>query len=231
MSCRINTNKRKYELTDEAMVHNGIKFRRIRAITSFSDVQEGDLGGWIEHEDNLSHDGNCWVYDEAKVSLLAKVLCDARVMGFAMVTYRAVVTDSSVVKDNSLVNGAAYVCERALIQDNALIGGSAIIAEDSVVGGKMFVGGDAMLYANASVFKHGDIMTVSNMGKKQKTMTAFRNSDGDIMVSVDYIMDSIDGIEERANNTDLFGDDKNEYIATFKYVREVMRERKMDDSN
>ena len=58
---------------------------RIEALRNFGYVKKGDLGGWIEKEDNLSQSGTCWVYDEAivfqdaKVSGKAKVCCHAKV--------------------------------------------------------------------------------------------------------------------------------------------------------
>ena len=57
---------KKYKLTNETIKIDGITLYRIRAIKSFSNVNEGDLGGWIEKEDNLSQIGNAWVYDNAK---------------------------------------------------------------------------------------------------------------------------------------------------------------------
>ena len=59
--------ERKYKLTDECMQYKGHKLYRIQSLRSFSNVKEGELGGYIESEDNLSHDGMCWVYAEAKV--------------------------------------------------------------------------------------------------------------------------------------------------------------------
>lgn len=58
---------RKYELTDETIVHFGHTLHRIRALISFNDVQAGDLGGWIETEDNLDQDRSAWVYGDARV--------------------------------------------------------------------------------------------------------------------------------------------------------------------
>ena len=40
---------------------------RIRAVAEFGLVKVGDLGGWIEKEENLSHEGKAWVYGNAKV--------------------------------------------------------------------------------------------------------------------------------------------------------------------
>ena len=49
----------KYELTDETIKIAGLILHRIKALNDFSDVHKGDLGGYIESEDNLSSKGNC----------------------------------------------------------------------------------------------------------------------------------------------------------------------------
>lgn len=61
----------------------GKKLYRIEALKDFGDVKAGDLGGYIEREDNLSHDGNAWVYDNAMVGDNARVYGNARVGGDA----------------------------------------------------------------------------------------------------------------------------------------------------
>lgn len=38
---------------------------RIIACKDFSDVKKGEFGGLIESEKNLSHKGNCWLYENA----------------------------------------------------------------------------------------------------------------------------------------------------------------------
>ena len=58
---------KKYEFTEETKVICGRKLHKIRALRDFNDVKAGDLGGFIEKEENLSHEGNCWVYNNAKV--------------------------------------------------------------------------------------------------------------------------------------------------------------------
>lgn len=58
---------KKYELTNETKDHYGITLHRIRALTSFGNVKDGDLGGWVEKEANLDHVGDAWVYGDARV--------------------------------------------------------------------------------------------------------------------------------------------------------------------
>ena len=70
---------KKYELTTECKEFLGRKLYRIKALTSFSDVKEGDLGGWIEKEENLSQEGNTWVYGNATVYGNAMVYGNAEI--------------------------------------------------------------------------------------------------------------------------------------------------------
>ena len=76
---------KKYELTGEVKVKFGVTFKRIRALIDFGNVKKGELGGFIEKEENLSHENNAWVYGNAKVYGDAKVYGNARVSGNARV--------------------------------------------------------------------------------------------------------------------------------------------------
>ncbi|MEE3451047.1 MAG: hypothetical protein VZR27_10235 [Acutalibacteraceae bacterium] len=65
---------KKYELTDETKIYFDRTLHRIKALRDIGeDVKTGDLGGWIEKESNLSHDGDAWVYGNAQVYGNAKV--------------------------------------------------------------------------------------------------------------------------------------------------------------
>lgn len=50
---------KKYEFINDTKVINGHTLYRIVALRNFGLVDKGDLGGYIEKEDNLSHKGNC----------------------------------------------------------------------------------------------------------------------------------------------------------------------------
>ncbi|RGF14466.1 polymer-forming cytoskeletal protein, partial [Firmicutes bacterium AM10-47] len=63
---------KKYEFTGETktvpLLFENVTLHRIQAITSFENVVAGELGGWIEKEENLSQGGNAWVGGNAQVS-------------------------------------------------------------------------------------------------------------------------------------------------------------------
>lgn len=60
---------KKYELLkDDTKTVFGRTLYRIKALRDFDDVTKGDLGGYIESENNLSHYGDAWVWGNAEVS-------------------------------------------------------------------------------------------------------------------------------------------------------------------
>lgn len=75
---------KKFELTSEFVTNIfGTKLFRIKALIEFGNVKAGDLGGYIEKEDNLEHSGDAWVSGNAEVSGDAWVSGNARVYGNA----------------------------------------------------------------------------------------------------------------------------------------------------
>lgn len=75
----------KYEFTGEVKYIGRKILHRIRAVRDIPEyeIKSGDMGGWLETEKNLSHDGSAWVTDSAVV------------MDAACVTGKALVTDSA----------------------------------------------------------------------------------------------------------------------------------------
>lgn len=78
---------KKYEFTGEVKSIDEKMLHRIRAVRDIPEhnVKAGDLGGWLETEENLSHNGAAWVMDSAYVMGKARVTDSARVMGNARV--------------------------------------------------------------------------------------------------------------------------------------------------
>ena len=121
---------KKYEFVEgDTIEHQGRTLKRIRAIRDFDEVEKGDLGGYIEKEENLSHDGNCWVYQDAKVYDKAKVYENA----FAQDD--AELKDSAKAYGRAEISGGALICDTAKIFDNAVALGNIIISGDSALSG------------------------------------------------------------------------------------------------
>lgn len=98
---------KKYKLTKETREVGGCVLHRIKALRDFGNVKKGNLGGWVESEDNLSHDGNCWICDDAIVRNYAEVCGDVIVCGAVEILGDAVIKNMSdyIVFKNWRSNG------------------------------------------------------------------------------------------------------------------------------
>lgn len=68
---------KKYEFTGVEQQFGKVMLKQIVALKNFSMILKGTLGGWIESEDNLSQEGESWVFKDAMVGGQARVLEDA----------------------------------------------------------------------------------------------------------------------------------------------------------
>ncbi len=193
---------KKYELTDETIEDEvGHILHRIRALKSFSDVKKGDLGGFIESEENLSQEGNCWVsedawvYEDAHVFGNAEVFGDAQVFGNAEVFGDAQVFGIAWIYENARVFGDAQVCR------NAKVFGDARVSGDAQVCGKAKVFRDAKVCGNAKVTSMDDYSTISNFGTQYRTTTFFRCEDNKIRVSCGCFYGTIPEFRNQVKNT------------------------------
>ena len=100
---------KKFEFTGETKAILGNTLHRIRALISFGEVGAGELGGWIEKEENLDASGNAWVYGNAQVSGNAQVYGNACVYGDAWVFDNARVDGDACVYGDARVDGDARV--------------------------------------------------------------------------------------------------------------------------
>ena len=105
--------EKKYKLTDETINLNGATLYRIEALKDFGEIKKGDKGGFIESENNLAHEGNAWVSDNARVYGDANVCDDSSVFG------NALVYDNARVYGDALVRGYACVCGDAEISNKS----------------------------------------------------------------------------------------------------------------
>lgn len=104
---------KKYKLTDETINLNGATLHRIEALKDFGEIKKGDKGGFIESENNLAHEGDAWVADNARVYGDANVCDDSSVFGSAYVY------DNARVCGDALVRGYACVCGDAEISNKS----------------------------------------------------------------------------------------------------------------
>lgn len=137
--------ERHYKLTDETIMHNGHKLRRIMATRDnpIYDIKAGDLGGFIEGYSNLSGiawvDDDARVYDGAVVTEFAYCAADADVSGAkTVVCDKARISNSAIVVDTHVscfarITGDATVTN-SVVRDSVVVGRGAVITASTIAG-------------------------------------------------------------------------------------------------
>lgn len=105
----LDQSNKKYKFTHNSVMYGDKRLYQIVALKSFGSVLEGDTGGYIQSEKNLSHEGNCWVADNA------------------------VVFDNARIEDNAYIGGNAAIGGTSLIYgDTFLIGRMALMSDADI---------------------------------------------------------------------------------------------------
>lgn len=150
---------KKYELLQNVTKqHHGITLYTIKALRDFGDVKAGDIGGWVESEDNLSQYGKCWIYDDAivygksRVCNNATIHHEAEVHGSAKVSENASVYDKAIVGHNAHVYGNANVYREASVLGYSKVYGNAELLGNSMIVGNARVYGNAVVTGSARIF-------------------------------------------------------------------------------
>ena len=100
---------KKYKMTDEIILVNGIILHRIISLKKYGIIPKGRKGGFIEKESNLSQTGTAWVANDAKI------------YGNALVSENACVAGNAEVFNNAKIKGYAVIDGMAHIYENAKV--------------------------------------------------------------------------------------------------------------
>ena len=222
----------KYRLIPEdCKINYGRKLYRIEALKDFGVVKAGELGGYIESENNLSFDGEAWVCENAEVFDDARICNDALINGNARIYGNAIVSNKAAVGGNALIYGNALICDEVCVYDkayvygnvlvcnnaiirgnavvsgNARIEGNALICENARVYGNVMIRGNATIYSNAVlgdnviIEKDTDWFTVGPIGSRNGFTTFALNKDKSIYVFCGYFHGNIDEFEKAVEET------------------------------
>ena len=192
---------KKYELTDETMEWEGHTLHRIKALRDFNDVKAGDLGGWVESEDNLSQYEKCWLCDNAIV------YGDARIYGNARVY------DNAIVYGNARIYGNAIVYGDARIYGNTRIYGNAIVCGDTIVYG------GARVCDNARIYDAKDYCIITGFGSRLSATTFFRCKDDEIRVNCGCFNGTLDEFRDKVKETHKDNKYAKEYLLAIDMVK------------
>lgn len=197
ITCRFSQNGKKYQIlkddfvkvhTFKSCISDGemsiveIKLYRIQALKTFTKpggynpvVHVGELGGYVESEDNLSHEGNCWLFDKARVKDGGKVLDDA------IVYDKCLVSKNSIIRGGSVVGGHCFVTNQSVIIDSKLEG-------NVIVNGHSTIHSGAYLYGEIGVDQSdigGSVNLIGRISVKKSRITAPLELSGDYELNFD----------------------------------------------
>ncbi|MCI9128667.1 MAG: hypothetical protein HFG28_16215, partial [Eubacterium sp.] len=125
---------KKYELTNDTVLLGNHILYRIRALIDIDNrVKKGELGGYIESESNLSHNGKCWIDGNAFVY------------------------ENALIKDNCQVYDFAEIYGNALLENDVRIYEFAEIRDDVKIHNNVSIGGNVKLSGKVEIYDNARI--------------------------------------------------------------------------
>lgn len=233
--------KGKYKLTDITRVVDGVTLYRIKAIKDFGNIRAGAIGGFVQSVENLSQEGNCWVYNDACVYGKALVTNDAtiwnqstvygcaKVHGYAAVRdyaevfEYAVVADHANVRHESVISGNTVIFGQANIQDKSIVKGSSAISDNVLLLGTTTVidsnvGGRARIL-DGYISPTQSYLTIGPLGSRRDTLTAYKNTEGTIVVTTGCFYGNIAKFTKAVENTHKeYPQIRDEYLRAVDYI-------------
>jgi len=235
---------KKFELVrNEVYAKDGHALFRIRALKTFKNIYDdiieaGEIGGYVEKEDNLSQEGSCWIYDDAMVYHDAFVQDDAlicqnaQVFGFANIRDKTFVMNNAkiydhascwgeaAINDNAIIEGAAHISD-GIIQGNAKICDDAVIRKgicqnNVIVSGKAVLSGYFILDGNMKINHTSDLISVGQIGTDERIY--FINQPDNIYVHCVSFHGTIDNFRTTKFNNKYSEFEIGQYELTINYA-------------
>ena len=153
-------NMKKYEILmdkEYTIEFEGRTLHRIRALKDFGDVRKGDLGGFVENENNLSQDGNCWIYDNAKAIDYSEMYDNSSIHDNSIMFDNSEMYDNSIMSDNSEMHGNSEMYDNSRMYDNSKMYNNSIMFDNS----KMY--GNSKMYSNSKMYGYSIMYGYSKM--------------------------------------------------------------------
>ena len=213
--------EKKYKLTEESINYCNKTLYRIESLKDFSIVKKGDKGGYIEKEDNLSQEGDCWISDNAKVFDSAVVSGNAKVYGNAKVCGNTKVFGDAYVYGNALVYNNAVIYGKAEVFSDAVVYDKVRVFDDAYVCGKVIVCGNAQVCGNAEIKNNSDYIVFKNWWSSGRYFTWTRSNN---MWKVGCFYGTGEELITKAyKDSELSG---REYERIVNYVESILRDSK-----
>lgn len=229
---KTNTINSKYKLIKSNITNKfGTTLFRVKSLKDFNvinnkgelllEVKKGDLGGFVETENNLSQFDCSWIsekamvydnaivrdnayvygavniYNKAIIAGYANVRCYADISGSAIIKDNAFISGHAIIKDSVKIDGDATVLDNAIIKDNVQLLDKSFVYENATVYGSAIITGETRIRGDARV---ADIHIKDNMTIEHN---AFINSPFNYLKIVSTGFKTNECLDEMMNNDDI----------------------------
>jgi hypothetical protein len=159
----------------------GRKLFQIEALKDFANVCTGDLGGYVQHESNLSQRGSCWIYNDGIAMDTSRVTNSASIHGQAVVKDSALLSEFCTVQGNAVISGRGDIAGHADISENGTVSGdgavrgfgrveghgsiyylgrvegNGCVTDHATVGGRTIISGSSSVRGSAEAMGFGEV--------------------------------------------------------------------------
>ena len=135
-------NDKKYEILmdkENTIEWKGHTLHRIRALRDFGDIKKGDIGGFVENENNLSHKGNCWIYDDAKA------------MDDSIMYDNSRIYDKSELHDDSIMHNYTRMYDYSELHNNSIMNDDSAMYDNSTMYDYSIMYDNSEMYNNSTL--------------------------------------------------------------------------------
>ena len=216
--------EKKYRLTDETIEFYGLTLHRIEALRDLKYVKKGDKGGFVQDERNLSHFGDCWIFDDSKaygkssVQKNAWLSNNAQICGDAVAEGNTWIDNHSIVCEKALITNNARIYRNSVVCGNSCVAGDAKVTDFSRVEGLSEVTGNAEI-RDALIKKSSDYIVFKNWWSSLRHFTWTRSNN---MWKVGcFYGTGAELIEKAYRDSELSG---REYKRVVEYVESILRD-------
>lgn len=191
---------KKFKLSEISFeIEGGRKLFRIQALKDFSNVKAGEYGGFVECEENLAQEGDCWLYNNATAYGGAHVCEDAKLYD------RCIVSDEAIIRGAAIVKGECHVFGKSEVYENASLNGTINVYGEAKIHGGVAIVGSFVFNSNADIASQlhyftsyplmvtiqNEIEVDGNDDVNAIAMIFFRTSDGNISIVNTFAPDDI----------------------------------------
>lgn len=193
---------KKYEiLKDDYRLIGDTKIYRIRLLVDgvVPLARKGDLGGFVQSEDNLDQEGTCWLYNNAIAMECARVCENAKLYDYSIIFEYARAKGNAIMKNYSRVFGYSTITGECSIEDYSIVKGEYSIVK-----------GDTMMFDHSVIALHADVDSCRLYGTSRiDGESEVRNC---ILRENAIISSRADTIEDAEFGIDAFIKSKDDYI-------------------